>query len=312
MSYRWLRTLILAGIIALLSTVIPVNAHPSAALLPNERVTILLFGTDHFTRQKDPETKSRIADTVMVLSIDPLGKTASVLSVNRDIYLYYPGYNRSDRISNALVIGDKIKYPGGAPLLGIKAVSRMLNNIPIQHYVTIDYDVFKTVINALGNIQVCPTEPIHDEKFPDVEKGVITVDFPTGCQELDADRLLQYTRAFRKNEADRNRRQQEVLRAVRDKVLSLGGLTSLMGNAQSIWDSFKANLETDLTFQDLVDLAQLAQDIPQDKIQFATLSEQDGYLTAQKQADGTYLFYPINFRVRTLTQKLFPAAKPAK
>src|SRR5690349_3877219 len=149
MSYRWLRTTLLTGIIALLSTVIPVSSHPAsarAALLPNERVTILLFGTDHFTRQKDPATKSRIADTVMLLSIDPVGKTASVLSINRDTYLYYPGYNRSDRISNALVIGDKIKYPGGAPLLGIKAVSRMLNNIPIQHYVTIDYDVFKTII----------------------------------------------------------------------------------------------------------------------------------------------------------------------
>lgn len=277
-----------------------------------QRTTVAFFGLDHFMLRGEPPQDKLIADTVMVLLIDPVSKTAAVLSVNRDMYGIIPGYNKYDRISHTILIGDKLQYPGGSAMLGVDTLKHWLN-ISIDHYVTIDFKVFTTIVDAVGPIQVCPKEAIHDPHYPDVDKGFITVDFPTGCQELDTLHLLQYTRAFHISEDDRNRRQQEVVRAVRDKVLTVGGVAALLKNAQTVWDSLKENVNTDMTFQDISDLAQAAQDISLDKIQFATLSKEGGYLSAQQLPDGTYVFAPFYGKVRTLAQKMFgaPAATPA-
>ncbi len=62
-----------------------------------------------------------------------------------------------------------------------------------------------------------------------------------GCQELNSVRLLQYARV-RHNAGDdfgRSERQQEVIRAVRDKVLSLGGVGSLITKAGDLWGTVK-------------------------------------------------------------------------
>src|SRR5260221_212211 len=65
------------------------------------RITVLLLGTDHRAGETDPPR----TDTIMVLSIDPIRKTAAMLSLPRDIYLKIPGYG-PNRINSAVDIGD--------------------------------------------------------------------------------------------------------------------------------------------------------------------------------------------------------------
>src|SRR5215831_1349842 len=93
------------------------------------RITILLLGTDHRPGEKDPPR----TDTMMVLSIDPIRKTAAMLSIPRDIYLKIPGYG-NNRINTAVDIGDTQQYPGGGPALAVKTVQSLIG-VSIQHYV---------------------------------------------------------------------------------------------------------------------------------------------------------------------------------
>ena len=55
------------------------------------RVTVLILGID----QRQGETGPFLTDTMIVLSIDPVGKTAAILSIPRDLYINYRGFGRT-------------------------------------------------------------------------------------------------------------------------------------------------------------------------------------------------------------------------
>jgi polyisoprenyl-teichoic acid--peptidoglycan teichoic acid transferase len=284
------------------------GATPTVATWSDpSRVTILLLGIDQRKGEKGPFR----TDTMMILSIDPVRKTAAMLSIPRDIYINIPYYNRADRINNANVIGDTLikDFPGGGPALAVKTVQSLLG-IPIQRYVLINFDVFTTASDAIAPIRVCPDSAIHDDQYPDGSYGYITVDFPAGCQDLDSTKLLQYARV-RHNAGDdfgRAKRQQEVIRAVRDKVFTMGGVSSLLGKASAIWASIKDNIKTDMTFQEMINLAQLAQDIPKDNIRSAVMTDKDGYLIPATLPSGEQVFTPWYENIHDLVEKLFDAA----
>lgn len=271
------------------------------------RFTMLLLGIDQRPQEKGPFR----TDTVIVLSVDPVRKTAAMLSIPRDVYVRIPGF-KQDRVNTANFIGDLNEYPGGGARLALRTVEGLLG-VSIDRYVLINFQAFKTVIDALGTVTVCPTERIFDDKYPDTDTyGVITVEFQPGCQELDSTRLLQYARV-RHNAGDdfgRARRQQEVIRAVKDKALSLGGVSALIGQAGAIWEALKDNVKTDLTYDEIIQLANLAQDIPE--IQSAVLEIRQGdkgQLLPGKTASGEDILTPIYEEVYKLVVSLFDSGQ---
>src|SRR5258708_2067605 len=269
------------------------------------RVTILLLGIDQRKGEKGPFR----TDTIMLLSIDPIRKTAAMLSIPRDIYIPIPGFNRADRINNASATGEIAQYPGGGPALAVKTVQSLVG-VPIQRYLVVNFDVFNTVIDTIGPINVCPKDAIHDDQYPDGSYGYITVDFKPGCQDLDSTKLLQYARV-RHNAGDdfgRASRQQEVIRSVRDKILSLGGISALIGKAGPIWESLKGSVQTDMTFNEMLELAQLGQGIPKENIQSAVMTDRDGYLIPSTLANGEQVFTPVYEKIHSLIENLFAAA----
>lgn len=284
-----------------------VQSSPAPAVAPLDsptRITILLLGID----QRKGETGSFRTDTMMLLSVDPARKTAAMLSVPRDIYIQIPGY-QPNRINTAYDIGERMSYPGGGAMLSVKTVQRLLG-VPIQHYVLINFDVFAAVIDAIGPVRVCPDKAIHDDKYPDGSYGYITVDFQPGCQDLDSTRLLQYARV-RHNAGDdfgRAQRQQEVIKAVRDKILSLGGVSSLLTKAGTIWDAVKTSVKTDMTLDQMLQLGQFAQSIPKENIKSAVLTDKDNYLMPSKTTEGEDVFTPVYEKIHDLMEQLFDAA----
>jgi LCP family protein required for cell wall assembly len=276
-----------------------------APLADPSRVTILLLGIDQRQGEKGPFR----TDTIMVLSLDPVRKTGAMLSIPRDLYIPIPGFNKADRINNANVIGDISQYPGGGPALAVKTVQSLLG-VPIHRYMMINFDVFTTVIDAIGPIQVCPNERIHDESYPDGSYGFITVDFPAGCQELDSTKLLQYARVRHAAGDDFGRatRQQEVIRGVREKVMSLGGISSLLGQSASIWAKLKDSIKTDLTFEEMLQLAQAAQSIPKENIKSQVITDRENYMLPTTLPSGEQVFSPVYERIHALMETLFDAA----
>lgn len=271
------------------------------------RVSVLLLGID----QRAGEQGTFPTDTIILLSLDPVGHTAAILSIPRDLWVEYPGLGQSGRINGANIAGDNISYPGGGgPAFAVRTVEKELG-IKIQYYLLINFEVFTTLIDALGPIEVCPPEPIDDDRYPDGSYGYISIHFDAGCQELDAERLLQYARTrHADSDIGRSTRQQEVILSVRNKVLSAGGVAALLPEAPALWESMQDNIRTNLSFEEMVRLGLRAEKIPSEEIRPAQISFDEVYLSTSD--DGEAILVPIASDIRLLIEDLFrPPGTPS-
>ncbi|NWG17504.1 MAG: LCP family protein [Chloroflexi bacterium] len=288
-----------------------VAALPTATLDPvadytwddPRRFTVLLLGIDQ--RKAVEEDGPFRSDTLMVISVDPVRKTAGVLSIPRDLWVKIPGFNPG-RINTANALGDGNAYPGGGPALAAEAVRQTLG-IPIDKYVRINFDVFTTVVETLApdGVEICVKEVIDDPTYPDAGYGFIQVHFDPGCQILNAEQLLQYarTRHTQGSDFDRARRQQEVLQAMQQKVLSLGGITHFIGQAPTLWEELSGSFVTNLTLDEIISLGMLVTEIPRENIQFGVIDNL--YVDLATTNTGDQVLIPKTGAIRFLIQQVF-------
>ncbi len=149
------------------------------------------------------DTSSELTDTIMLLHT---GDGPSVLlSVPRDSIVDMPGFGAST-INSA-------SSRGGPQLL--TQVLEGETGIRIDKYVEIGLGGVADVVDAVGGVEVCPTERIEDP--------LAGLDITRGCQEVDGRTALAYSRSRKQStlgDLERVRRQREVIGAIGDKVLS--------------------------------------------------------------------------------------------
>jgi LCP family protein required for cell wall assembly len=264
------------------------------------RVNILLLGIDQRGNEEGPFR----TDTIMVASVDPVRKTVGVLTVPRDLWVPIPGF-QPNRINNANFIGDGNAYPGGGPALAAETVKQALG-IDIDYYVRINFDVFTTVVQTVApqGVEVCPQEVIDDQYYPDAGYGFIHVHFDAGCQMLDAERLLQYARTRHGNsDIDRSLRQQEVMLALREEVLSAGGITNILTQIPTLYNELAGAYETNLDLTQIISLATLAQEIPRENIVMGQISYL--HVTEGVSPSGEQFLSPNYTAIRSLIDQVF-------
>lgn len=181
------------------------------------------------------------SDTIMVLRVDSDTGTASILSIPRDLWVDRAGHDSKGRINSS--------YNDGPAAL-VQTVQGGDLRIPIHHYVEIDFSGFKTLVDALGGVQVCFWYPTRDFNTGlDIPEG--------GCYILDGTQGLAYARSryyeeYRDGEwredptsdLGRSTRQRAFVNAVLQTSLakvkanpfSIGELVSSMGSAIRIDD----------------------------------------------------------------------------
>jgi LCP family protein required for cell wall assembly len=267
-----------------------------------KRINILLLGIDQRSALNDPGPFR--TDTMMIVSIDPIRKTAGILSIPRDLWVSIPGF-KQERINNANFLGDANGYPGGGPALAAETVHQVFG-IPIDKYLLINFDVFTKVVTTLApdGVQVCPPAAIHDPNYPDAGTGFLTVDFPAGCQVLDAEKLLQYARTRHgATDFDRAGRQQEVMRAVRDKVLSVGGIAQFVAQAPKLYSDLTGGFKTNLSLDEILGLGSLVTQIPKDNFHFGVMNYL--YVDQAKTTTGDEVLILKTSAIRSLLQSVF-------
>lgn len=168
-------------------------------------LNILIIGTD--SRGED---RGR-SDSLMVAHYDQKKKQPKLISIMRDSYVDIPGHGK-DKINAAYSYG------------GIELVRKTLKenfDLPIEYYVTINFDHFKEAIDSLFPKGVT----IDAEKDLDLDQVFIKA----GKQKMDGNTLLQYSRFREDEEGDfgRIRRQQQVLSAISQQVTNVTSLSKL-------------------------------------------------------------------------------------
>jgi LCP family protein required for cell wall assembly len=281
-------------------------AGPTPTLIPtsepwggSDRVNILLMGID---RRPGEPFVSR-TDSMMIISIDPVGNRASILSVPRDLYVVIPGRGR-DRINTAFVYGAAGNNPAGGAALSMQTVEYNLG-VPINHYVLVDFSAVIQGVDTLGGIDVNVPFTINDPTYPDMYYGYDPLYIPAGLQHMDGTLALKYARTRHvDNDFGRAQRQQQVILAARDKALSLG-ITGLLAKSSLLYQQMEQGIRTDLSLDQIVSLAKTASEIPSENIQSAVLDYT--YVTSHKTETGAQVLILDNQKAASLIQQLFYA-----
>ena len=287
------------------TSVAPVVAAPTA----KDRITILLLGIDQRESEAGQPTRT---DTMILLTIDPVGKTMGMLTIPRDLWVPIPGLSKplDDRINTAHFYGDLYKYPGGGPVLAKKTVQYNLG-IPVNYYVRVDFKGFEKIVDALGGVNINVDKAIRDDQYPDGDYGVISLYIPAGPQHMDGQTALQFVRT-RHADSDfgRTRRQLQFLLAMRDQALKLNILPKVPG----LISQFRDSVKTDLSASEILSLARIASQIDSDHIIARSIDETmtSGWVTPQ----GGDVLIPKRDAIKAVVDEIFgaaaqPTAQPA-
>jgi LCP family protein required for cell wall assembly len=279
-------------------TVAPEAGPPPKPWDGASRVTLLIFGLD-FRDWEANEGPPR-TDTMILVSVDPLSKKAGILNIPRDMWVDIPssGYGK---INTAYPIGEGIKYPGGGPGLAMKTVENFIG-IPIDYYAQIDFYAFQDFIDEIGGIDV--NVPAHLEISP---IGTTTKDVNAGMNHFNGRWALAYARARYTDggDFDRAMRQQQVIFAVRDKILNLNMLPTLVSKSPELVSKLASGIHTNLTVDQVISLAWLGASVPRDQIKQGIIAPPD-MVTFAKSPDGTQdILKPISSKIRALRDEIF-------
>ena len=203
-------------------------------------------------------------DTIILMTIDPATRTAGMLSIPRDLWVYIPGFSYS-RINTAWTLGEASKLPGGGPGLAMKTVSQFIG-VPVHYYVQVDFDTFVSFINLIGGIDVYVDKRlVLDPAGPGKDHFVLS---PGEVRHLNGKRALAYFRCRYESQGcsdgdvGRAKRQQQVILAVRDKVFDPAYFPQLLAQAPQLYTTFSSGIHTNMPIEDAIKLAVLAKDIP--------------------------------------------------
>jgi LCP family protein required for cell wall assembly len=265
------------------------------------RVNILLMGLDVRPNDQGDGTRS---DTMIVVSVDQASKSASMLSIPRDLWVDIPGHG-SQRINTAYFFGEQDKPGAGGPPLAKTTVSKLLG-IPIDYFVQVDFNGFRQIVDAIGGVTLDVKKPLIDSEYPTEDFGVKRLYIPAGVQRMDGKTALEYARSrHADSDLGRNQRQQAVLLAIREQGINLGAITNT-----ELQSALQGAIKTDLQLGDILSLVQTGLGLNKDNIHSYSI---DANLTRQANVAGNDVLIPDVEGIRNLVRQLTSApTAPAK
>jgi polyisoprenyl-teichoic acid--peptidoglycan teichoic acid transferase len=269
---------------------------PAAGPGTDERLTVLLVGVD-----RSPTRTTNLTDTMIVASIDPVGRSISMVSVPRDLIDVPLG--NGDRFGpklNSLVAyadGHPDEFPEGGMAALRDAIGALLG-IDIHYEAEIDLYGFRDMIDSVGGVDIDVTQPIDDPEYDNVGFSI-----DVGRHHLDGKTALAYVRS-RKGLGDsdftRAIRQQQVLVALRDAVTRDG---SVLWELPGLMDAVGDAVRTDLPPARLPQLAAIMDEIDDDAVTRSIIRH-----PLVRSVDSRYgsSLQPDLAAIRDVAERLFP------
>lgn len=191
----------------------------------DDRINILLLGMGGQAHQG-----GYLTDTIMLASLEPSSQKAALLSIPRDLSVPLEGLGWR-KINNINAFAEA-ENSGSGGLAVSQALSDILE-IPVDYYFRMDFAGFVNIIDELGGIKINVENVIDDKSYPimGMEEAEPYEDrfeylyIPAGWQKMDGELALKYVRSrhsagIEGSDFARSRRQQKVMEAVKEKLLS--------------------------------------------------------------------------------------------
>jgi LCP family protein required for cell wall assembly len=261
----------------------------STTCLESGSILILVLGVDL------PETDfPKGADAIRFVEVDFTNQEVIMLAVPRDLWLQTPaleiqGYD-AERLGQTYHIGknlattneDEIRQ--GTSLL----TQTFYDNFGLfpDHYITLNMEAFSEMVDSIGGVNVTIPQDFAGARYS----------FLAGQQDFTGAMLMDYSRTLLVGtEWDRLNRQDLVMQALRDKLLSAG----IIPEIPTILSQFPDIVTTDLSPQQIISLGCMIQNVPAERIGFFEITPDMVSVTSDN------LMLPDVDRITTFMDDLF-------
>ena len=266
---------------------------------PNGRINVLLVGADSGLGYSHSLT-----DTLMLVSVDPVGKTVDMLSLPRDIAQFplFSGGTFSGKINSLASYAEthRNEFPDGGFGTLTREVGYLLGT-SVHYYAYVDLAGFQAVIDAVGGVDIVNPKPISDPGygFPDGTHGF---SLSAGPHHLTSKLALAYVRSRNgpgDNDFTRARRQQGLLTALKAQLTKPGNLANLPAILAALANAVQTSYPAD----GVPDLLLLAKQIPESGVTGYVLGPP--YAKQPAVSTGTYQLIIDEARFAALSIRLF-------
>lgn len=246
-----------------------------------EPFTVLILGIEDYG---SGGTGGR-SDTIMVATFNPDDASMNLLSIPRDTLVDIANKDIRDKINHA--------YSFGGLEMTVSTVEDFLE-IPIDYYVTLDFDGFLNIIDTVGGVTVDVPFDFWDYKHGDWDTKIY---FEEGKMRLDSDEALTYARMRKKDprgDIGRTERQRQVVKALIDEVNSPSTLLKVNDIVKDVGD----NVETNMRINEVLAFQQKYSSFRASSINNLELEGTDEYI------DGIYYYMPDDTSLANLKIEL--------
>jgi len=235
-------------------------ASPFLACNNLPTMTILAIGTD----VRPGERRYGLTDVMRAIRVDFRGQRVTALEFPRDLWVKIPEIKANLKTDHQKL---NTAYAYGSPDFGPSLLARTLDlnfGLNTDHYIVANMNVFAEVIDALGGLDVTiPAGGIDGRTSTDRSERLV---FPEGPQHLNGEQALTLARMRNVSVFARAEHQNMVMCALRKKVENPRVILQLPG----IISSFMNNVQTDLTPEQISQLACLGTQMPRSNILFTS------------------------------------------
>jgi polyisoprenyl-teichoic acid--peptidoglycan teichoic acid transferase len=290
------KTLLLVAMVLAGMALVPglfVRAQEAAAAPwdGQSRFTVLVLGLDR--RPSEPESLEYRTDAIFLASIDPIQRRIGLLHIPRDTYVDMPN-------GAGLVPVNTLLLRASGDEVALDTMRRAITHnfaMPIDAVVSFDFEVFTTLVDAVGGLPLDVPAPIYDDFYPDMTGGYDPFTLAAGPQVLDGATALKYART-RHGDDDfrRGQRQMEVILALAARLRDDGVLATLIGQIPNLLADLDGHFSATLPPEQVILVGLVMLDMPADGVTVGQIDEDSTY---RQRVDGA--------NVRVLDHGALPA-----
>ena len=295
--------------------------QPLDALTPTPRplcggpalMTILAIGAD-----SGSDYKYGLADVIRIARVDFVTPKISVLSMPRDLWVEIPGITEPygithGKLNQAYFYGGPgmgyYKGPGAGP--GLLARTLDLNfGLRVDHYGAVNMQTFVKIVDAVGGIDIYLPNDVDGRPIDDKTEDMGY--FSAGQQQFNGDQALRFARIRKKyNDFTRMDHQNMVICALKEKITR----PAVLPKIPQIIAAFQGAVLTDLSLEQISQLACLAPRLKRENILFTSLPEEiltPGRVYSPQQKNETFVMQADYEVIRDYTARFMAGTWPSE
>lgn len=193
-----------------------------------------------------------LADTIIVASRNPKSNIVTMLSIPRDLYVHNKQENIIWRINEVFSHWMWYKKNFQSWVNYMESMLEDITWLKIKYYALVDFGGFKNVVDTIWWVTIDVPQTIHDVTYPWPNNSFTTFHMNSWVQYMSWENALKYARSRHStSDFSRSLRQQQIIKAIIEKMLSSGTLSSV-SKIKNLYSDYVKMVKTNIQLKEMI------------------------------------------------------------